>query len=78
MSEEIKQYEVIIPLAGAISVFVDASDENEAMEKAKSIDWNVDFTSEGNVEIYELDTLDHICQGNVCYAPVWDIEAIEI
>ena len=74
-----KVYQVTIPIAGSIYVDVEAEDEEEAKEKALNRSWSISLTSDDNsVSLGELEPLEHICQGNVCFAPVWDIEAEEV
>ena len=65
-----KTYCVSIPIAGAIHIEVEAASSEEAKEKA----WekiNKDSEKAGEVE---WEFFDHITEGNVCSAPLNDIE----
>lgn len=66
-----KDFYVQLPMAGIISFDVEAETEEEAIEKALCSDKlkieNID----------EWDVFEHICEGNVCYAPLLDVIAYE-
>lgn len=68
------EYLVSIPVAGAIHVTVTAASEAEAKEAA----WdkiNEEGESAGDVE---WEFMDHITEGNVCHAPLNDIEVSKV
>lgn len=71
-----KEYQVLIPIAGCIAVTVEAENEEEAKEKAFEEDWAVELSGP-NVELHELEPLEKIVEGNVCYAPQWYVEVEE-
>lgn len=74
-----KNYEVLIPMSGCMSVFIEADTEEEAMESALNVDFHIEVTSDKkNVELTELELHKHINTGNVCHAVHWDIEAYEV
>lgn len=69
-----KTYIVSIPIAGAIHVQVNASSASDAKEKA----WdkiNDEGESAGDVE---WEFMDAITEGNVCHAPLNEIEVSEV
>ncbi len=68
------KYNVTVPIVGYSTVFVEAKDEKEAIEKA--FDICCDFDKE-NVELGELYGEEHVIQGNVCSHPFWDVEVEE-
>jgi hypothetical protein len=55
-----KKYRVDLPIAGYISLEVDAENEDDAIEKALDSEWTHD-------DIQELDAYKRLVQGNVCY-----------
>lgn len=70
-----KIYYVSIPIAGYISQTVEYNDdedptEDEIIETALEQDWNYE-------DIEELNTYQKICNGNVCYASLNQIEIDE-
>lgn len=69
-----KRYIVSIPLAGALHIEVEAETESSAKVKA----WE-EFgeQGEGAGEI-EWELMDCITRGNVCHAPLNDIEVNEV
>lgn len=71
-----KEYQVLIPIAGCISVTVEAESEEEAKEKAFEEDWRVDLSGP-NVELHELEPLEQIVEGNICWAPQRSVEVEE-
>ncbi len=56
------KYVVIIPIAGALEVTVEADDKNEAIDKAFEI-----ADCSNHEQIYELETYPIICEGNVLH-----------
>lgn len=74
-----KEYQVTIPIAGAICVCVEAENEEQAKEIASDKDWY--FEIEGNdkrdIELLEIETYEHVNRGNVCYLSYWNIEVEE-
>ena len=74
------KYLVTLPIAGAISVEVEADDKTDAVEAALAVEWSVQLSEcVENVEIIELETFRRIVTGNVCHAPYreLDVEPIE-
>ena len=67
------KYIVSIPIAGAIHVEVEAESQDEAIQEA----WDrVNEASEPeDVGELEWEYMNHITTGNVCHAPLNDIEA---
>lgn len=63
---------VTMPIAGSITVFIDVDDnatEEEMLDEAyEQADFRIDAGP--STEPGELDALGHICQGNLCYAPL--------
>lgn len=73
-----REYNVDIPVAGIINVAVEADNEEEAIEKAMSVPYTVDFSSdEWDIELLEMDSYKYICQGNTFYAPLNEPESYE-
>lgn len=71
-----KKYEVNIPIAGYVSVLVDAEDKEGAKDAAfEKVEFQLVCAS--GTECVELDTYSKITQGNVCYAPLHQIEIHE-
>jgi hypothetical protein len=64
------KYSVLIPIAGSIEVEVEADDEESAVQAALA----TEFTEE-DLQSLTWESMEHICQGNVCYAPTWSAEA---
>jgi len=70
---DMKQYTVIIPIAGHVTVSVEAENEDDAKEKA----FEMDLADSGVADL-EWETLTKFNQGNVCFCPrPWEIEVIE-
>lgn len=65
-----KKYVVTVPIAGSYTVEVEAEDEDGAIEAA--------FEAQGEAEDVEWEALREICSGNVCHAPVWEVEVEEV
>ena len=77
MSDGLKRYSVVMPVAGAVEVIVDASNEEEARIAAYEA---VDFRMETGhtTECLEIDVYSEISRGNVLYAPQNEIEIEEL
>ncbi len=73
-----KEYEVLIPVAGAVSVMVEAESEEEAVQKALEVDCVFNVISKDGAELHEIDFYEQITQGNILYAPYNEIEADEV
>ena len=71
MSEE-KEYYVQLPIAGIVGFTIIAESEEDAIEKAIMSDQ----VNTNNFE--EWDAFEHICEGNVCHAPLFDAIAEEV
>lgn len=56
------RYGVTVPIYGAATVWVEAEDEGEALEKAQSGDW-IDGEKP---EIEEWEISINACRGNIC------------
>jgi hypothetical protein len=66
------EYLVTIPIAGSISITVDADSEDDAKEKANNIldeeDWDKMLIGESSdVSLDELEAYESIVEGNVCH-----------
>jgi hypothetical protein len=61
-----KSYTVIIPIAGSISIEVEAEDKAKAIDAAWA---KIDEQASDAGEV-EWEFLTRIAEGNVCYAPV--------
>jgi hypothetical protein len=65
----VKQYAVTLPVAGSITVFVDAENEEAALDAAlEKQDWRV-VGGEGTEPGDDFEAMSRIVGGNVCYAP---------
>jgi hypothetical protein len=65
-----KEMYVSIPIAGSVLFVVDAEDEASAIEAA----W-AEFEENGvDDSTLEYEVLERICEGNVCYAPLNNVE----
>ena len=60
------EFMVELPIAGKATIFVEAESEEEAKDIAYA-NLTIDH-------IEEWEPMDHITEGNVCYAPFWSIE----
>ncbi len=65
-----REYLVSIPIAGSITYTVEADSEEEAIDQA----WNTD-TCDG---VLEWEALNHVVDGNVCYAPCNEVTVEEV
>ena len=72
-----KKFNVEIPLSGSIWYQVEASSEEEAIDKAFEVDWSIRFESENECDLVELNLLRHVVEGNVSYATLNDAYAEE-
>ena len=67
-------YSVTIPIAGHVTVEVEAADKAEAKEKAFETD-----LADDNVADLTWEALDKFNSGNVCHCPSpWEIEVVEV
>jgi hypothetical protein len=65
-----KEMYVSIPIAGSVLFVVDAEDEASAIKAA----W-AEFEENGiDDSTLEYEVLECICEGNVCYAPLNNVE----
>lgn len=75
-----KEYEVSLPIAGIMTMVIEANSEKEAQEIAENAAWcigPVDLIDEPKISeaiINEIDSYRRIVQGNVLYAPLNQIE----
>lgn len=66
-----KRYMVEIPIAGIVSVEVDADSEESAIDRALQIPFSVEIDSRGaGLELDEIDVYREICTGNVLHVPL--------
>ena len=74
-----KEYYVQLPIAGVVSVTVEADTEEEAIQAALSTGWTLEELDKGKgkMQLEELDLYEHALQGNVCYLPIWEASAEE-
>lgn len=70
-----KEYGVTIPIAGCIYVSVEAESEEEAIEKAFNVDWNINLQSDGLVTLEEVDSYYKMHEGKVVFYPCSEVEA---
>jgi len=68
------KFYVTMPFAGYVTITVEAENKAEAIEAAYGVECEVnprDDQPEGISDVYveEWSFLEHITQGNVCYAP---------
>ncbi len=61
-----KKYTVVIPIAGSISIEVEAEDKRRAIDAA----WTKIDAEAADAGEVEWEFLTRIAEGNVCYAPV--------
>jgi hypothetical protein len=67
----VKNYYVILPIAGHITVTVEAENEKDAIQKALETDVSVN-------DIDEWQTMEKFHSGNVCHCPSpWEATAEE-
>ena len=72
------KYEVQVPLVGSYWCRVEAETEEDAKEKALSAISIVDIKSDlKDFEVDALEPMSQIMNGNICYAPLWEIEIEE-
>jgi hypothetical protein len=74
MSKKSKQWSVVIPIAGSISISVETDepiDDKEAIRLA----WAAIDTSGKDAGRLEWEFMERIAQGNVLHAPINEIEA---
>lgn len=65
------KYNVMLPVAGYVSCEVEAESEDEAIEKAKDVDFSTSDIEEWNVYV-------DLMKGNVCQAEYVEAVAEEI
>lgn len=66
-----KTWGVVLPIVGSLYREVEASSEEEAIEKAMGAEWVED-------QVDTLETVRVIGEGNVCHAPVNEASAEEV
>ena len=78
-SEDPTSFVVRVPFAGYIATTVEAADASEAEEKALEAAWDItlELTDPKSVDHWEYEMLSRIVQGNVCYAPLFEIEVAD-
>lgn len=74
-----KNYTIVVPIAGYAKVIVNAETDEEAIEIAKEKAGNVNVEllslTKNSIEEFNYDVFDHLTQGNVRY---YDYNNIEI
>lgn len=60
-----KQYRVDMPATAVVTFYVEAENEDEAVEKCFDQDWTIGDTGNPDVEVTEMDICKTIVQGNV-------------
>ena len=65
------EFEVTLPVAGSVVLFVKADSEKDAIEKALEMQWEPE-------DLQELESHEHICEGNVMMVWTPDASAEEI
>lgn len=68
-------YVVKVPIAGYSYVEVDDATTAEEAKK-KALDMCCDFNNK-NVTMEELCGYEKLVEGNVCYAPCWNMEVVD-
>ncbi len=74
------EYCVVVPVAGAMNINVEADSEEEAIEKAMNASWSAKVKSDDkdiSMDFLELDLYEKLSEGNVSYAPYNEIEVIK-
>lgn len=77
------EYGVIVPVAGAVCITVEAESAEEAKKIAMDTGWSMDIElidkneSIVAIDMHEIDQYERITQGNVLYAPFNEIEVEE-
>ncbi len=72
-----KEYNVRLPIAGILSVIVEAESEEEAIKEALGVDWQADVKGK-NVELEEIEAYSKLFEGNVTHVWHYEAEAIEL
>ena len=73
----LNEYEVTVPFAGTVGILVKAETEAAAIEAALATDCR--FSVKGKeAELYEVEMLRAITQGNVCHAPQNRIDCTQV
>lgn len=62
------EYLVTLPIAGSITVAIEANSKEEALKKVQQ----QSFSQKEAFE-FQWDVFEHICEGNVCHAPLNNI-----
>lgn len=65
------KFGITVPIAGSVYREIEAETEEEAI----NIFFNEGYEEE---DIVELQMLEKVVGGGVCYAPVWDVEIEEL
>lgn len=66
------KFNVILPIVGYAEVYeIEADDKADAIQKALWVPWE-------DLEINEVYTTEKVVEGNVCYHPFREVEAIPI
>lgn len=69
-------YLVRVPVCGYVEVSVDASNEQEAIDKSFELAGQIKSELPENVVSFDWETYDHITRGNVFCGPLNEIEVI--
>lgn len=72
-----KDYLVHVPIAGFITVAVEAENENDAEDIALCVYWNCRITGDDNVNLEELQAYKKMLSGNVRHYPLNELEVQE-
>jgi hypothetical protein len=77
---ELVEKAVRLPVCGSITVYVELPDgatDREYIDAAhEQQDWRIE-TGPNTSADGEFSALEHVCTGNVCHAPFWDVEVEE-
>ena len=68
-----RRYTIVIPIAGTVSMVIDANSEEEALKKAITEDLTKD-----DMYTLEWERFEQIVQGNCLNAPQNEIEIVEV
>lgn len=72
---KLNKYLVTIPIAGAITTEIEAATEGEAIEAAMEKSWIERIETTPDFDLHELESYEHLMQGNVFYASFSEAEA---
>lgn len=69
-----KRFQVTYPVAGSVTIEVDAEDRSDAIDRGMDLA----YEAVDRCEFEELDVYSKLVQGNVVYASVWQVNVEEL